>query len=135
MYGSVAGISSRVHSSQVAHDSAPSKQNPPASPPSLAEAAELANLHRRRKRPRSRLARTRSGLSQPLFVDQSHLADTATTTSGPSPVTPDTDVGPALQELDMDTDDDAAAGKLKRLENLAREWQRNASNQTSTRPS
>lgn len=61
----------------------------PASPPSLAEAAEIASLHRRRKKPRSLLQRTRSSLSQPTFIEHNEDA----THTGPLPVTPDTEAG------------------------------------------
>ncbi|KAK4986512.1 SCF ubiquitin ligase complex subunit cdc4 [Elasticomyces elasticus] len=55
------------------------------SPPSLAEAAELASLHRRRKKPRG-LIRAQSGLAEMESINEQ--ADKAI-----SPVTPDTDAG------------------------------------------
>lgn len=81
----------------------------PTSPPSLAEAAELASLHRRRKHPRSLLSRTRSGITYPFPADQQpSTSDAASATNRPSPVTPDTDAG---------------LGRLTSLTEKAREWQ------------
>ncbi|KAL1297186.1 hypothetical protein AAFC00_004758 [Neodothiora populina] len=104
----------------------------PASPPSLAEAAELASLHRRRKKPRSLLSRTRSGLAQPLFTDDAHLSDTADALSGPSPVTPDTEAGNS-QVMDVDSTD-TSVRDLKRLSSRAQAWQRGSTTYGSSQP-
>ncbi|GAB7350376.1 hypothetical protein MBLNU459_g1002t2 [Dothideomycetes sp. NU459] len=64
----------------------------PASPPSLAEAAEIASQQRRKKKQRATLARTRSGLSHPLFVGQDSSSGTSAFPAGPLPVTPGTDI-------------------------------------------
>lgn len=68
------------------------KYKRPASPPILAEAAEIATQHRRKKKQRSTLSRTRSGLSHPMFSEEGPSSATAALATGLSPVTPDTDV-------------------------------------------
>lgn len=113
------------------HDSSRSShQKRPASPPSLAEAAEIASLHRRRKKPRSSLARTRSGLSQPLYLEQDRLSEAAAIHSGPAPVTPETEAGTS-QLMDVDATD----RELKRTSNRAQERQRNSSSRATNQPS
>ncbi|KAJ9618664.1 SCF ubiquitin ligase complex subunit cdc4 [Taxawa tesnikishii (nom. ined.)] len=69
----------------------PRKRSP--SPPSLAEAAELAALQNKRKRPRSLLHRTYSGLSYDSGLEEKAEMSRHRIQSGPSPVTPDTDAG------------------------------------------
>lgn len=103
----------------------------PASPPSLAEAAELASIQRRRKKPRSLLSRTRSGLAQPLFLDQSHLSETSASLSGPSPVTPDTEAGNS-QQASMASAEQLAR-ELKKSTNRAQEWQQDGSSHRPAR--
>ncbi|KAF1350985.1 WD40-repeat-containing domain protein [Delphinella strobiligena] len=108
----------------------PSLQKRPVSPPSLAEAAEIASLHRRRKKPRSLLSRTRSGLEQPLFAaDQTNLSDTAATLSGPTPVTPDTE---AAQSMNPESTEHTSR-EPRRSTSRSQEWQTNAASQRQTR--
>lgn len=71
-----------------------SAQKRTATPPSIAEAAELASLHRRTKKPRSQLHRTHSEQAEPAFAEPDGLsARRLRMDSNPSPVTPDTDAG------------------------------------------
>ncbi|KAK5174257.1 SCF ubiquitin ligase complex subunit cdc4 [Saxophila tyrrhenica] len=64
-----------------------------ATPPSIAEAAELASLHRKIKKPRSQLQRTRTELGEHATAEQRATSGSGPPLSNPSPVTPDTDVG------------------------------------------
>lgn len=64
-----------------------------ATPPSIAEAAELASLQRRVKKPRSHLHRTESETQEVPSLNQRAASGAFPEPSNPSPVTPDTDVG------------------------------------------
>lgn len=65
-----------------------------ATPPSIAEAAELASLQRKSKKPRSQLHRTYSELLEQPSLNQRTASGEIPVPSNLSPVTPDTDVGP-----------------------------------------
>lgn len=62
-----------------------------ASPPSLAEAVELASLQRKAKKQRSHLHRTYSEASEGPSLNERAAADMLAGPSNPSPLTPDTD--------------------------------------------
>lgn len=64
-----------------------------ATPPSIAEAAELASLQRKIKKPRSQLHRTDSETQEVPSLNQRAASGAFPEPSNPSPVTPDTDVG------------------------------------------
>ncbi|KAK5131640.1 hypothetical protein LTR08_000767 [Meristemomyces frigidus] len=64
-----------------------------ATPPSIAEAAELASLQRKLKKPRSQLHRTQSELVEQPSLNQRAASGAYPTTSNQSPVTPDTETG------------------------------------------
>lgn len=64
-----------------------------ATPPSIAEAAELASLQRKIKKPRSQLHRTESETQEVPSLNQRTASGAFQELSNPSPVTPDTDVG------------------------------------------
>ncbi|KAF2724822.1 WD40 repeat-like protein [Polychaeton citri CBS 116435] len=81
-------VNSKVHS--IRGSNAPKRT---ATPPSIAEAAELASLQRKTKKPRSQLHRTFSELEEAPFAIQQAPSAGATHIGNPSPVTPDTDVG------------------------------------------
>ncbi|KAG9764160.1 WD40 repeat-like protein, partial [Aureobasidium melanogenum] len=100
------------HTPTRAQEFRPPPPKRPASPPSLAEAAELASLHRRKRHPRSLLSRTRSGITYPLADDEQSSISEAT--SRPMPVTPDTDAAPA---------NDREQQRVSSLTQKAREWQ------------
>lgn len=59
--------------------------------PSIAEAAELASLHRKAKRPRSRLHSDHSELDEQPSINQRLASGTFPPAANPSPVTPDAD--------------------------------------------
>lgn len=83
---------SRVHKNvhNVRASDAPKRT---ATPPSIAEAAELASLQRRVKKPRSQLHRTQSEMQEVPSLNQRAASGAFPEPSNPSPVTPDTDVG------------------------------------------
>jgi F-box and WD-40 domain protein CDC4 len=64
-----------------------------ATPPSIAEAAELASLQRKIKKPRSQLQRTESETQEVPSLNQRTASGAFPEPSNPSPVTPDTDMG------------------------------------------
>ena len=64
-----------------------------ATPPSIAEAAELASLQRKIKKPRSQLQRTYSESQEVPSLNQRAASGAFPEPSDPSPVTPDTDAG------------------------------------------
>lgn len=64
-----------------------------ATPPSIAEAAELASLQRRFKKPRSQLHRTQSETQEVPSLNQRAASGAFPEPSNRSPVTPDTEVG------------------------------------------
>jgi F-box and WD-40 domain protein CDC4 len=64
-----------------------------ATPPSIAEAAELASLHRKTKKPRSQLERSQAEDLEYPSLNQRTAAGEIPNLANPSPVTPDTDVG------------------------------------------
>jgi len=64
-----------------------------ATPPSIAEAAELASLHRRTKKPRSQLHRTHSENTEQPSLDQRVASAALPLPTNLSPVTPDTELG------------------------------------------
>ncbi|CAC9891446.1 unnamed protein product [Aureobasidium pullulans] len=116
--------SQTYHTPTRAHDSRPPPPKRPASPPSLAEAAELASLHRRRRHPRSLLSRTRSGITYPLSTDQQPSASEPTSSlNRPLPVTPDTDAA---------LGNDREQQRLTSLTQKAREWQEQHAKQKAT---
>ncbi|CAD0040141.1 unnamed protein product, partial [Aureobasidium pullulans] len=116
--------SQTYHTPTRAHDSRPPPPKRPASPPSLAEAAELASLHRRRRHPRSLLSRTRSGITYPLSTDQQPSASEPTSSlNRPLPVTPDTDAA---------LGNDREQQRLTSLTQIAREWQEQHAKQKAT---
>ncbi|WPH00528.1 Hypothetical protein R9X50_00335700 [Acrodontium crateriforme] len=70
-----------------------------ATPPSIADAAEMADLHRKTKKPRSRMHRTPSELDEFPSLNQRAAFGAFAIPSNPSPITPDTETGiirPAL---------------------------------------
>ena len=64
-----------------------------ATPPSIAEAAELASLNRRHKKPRSQLHRTYSELQEHDSLNQRVAAGSIPAASNFTPVTPETEFG------------------------------------------
>lgn len=64
-----------------------------ATPPSIAEAAELASLQRKTKKPRSQLHKTRAEATEYPTNSQRSTVGEIPAFGNPSPVTPDTDVG------------------------------------------
>lgn len=64
-----------------------------ATPPSIAEAAELASLQRKIKKPRSQLQRTYSESQEVPSLNQRAASGAFPDPTNPSPVTPDTDAG------------------------------------------
>lgn len=83
---------SRVHKN-VHNVRASEAQKRTATPPSIAEAAEIASLQRRTKKPRSQLHRTQSESQEVPSLNQRAASGAFPEPSNPSPVTPDTDVG------------------------------------------
>jgi len=65
-----------------------------ATPPSITEAAELASLQRRTKKPRSSLYRTHSESFEQSSLNQRTASGAFAVVSDPSPITPDTENGP-----------------------------------------
>lgn len=70
-----------------------------ATPPSIAEAAELASLNRRTKRPRSKLHRTFSELQEQESLNQRVASGSIPSTSNFTPVTPETEFGAVSSRL------------------------------------
>ncbi|KAK3707906.1 SCF ubiquitin ligase complex subunit cdc4 [Vermiconidia calcicola] len=66
-----------------------------ATPPSIAEAAELASLQRKTKKPRSQLQQLHAGVSELPSLNDRTASGEFGVTSNPAPVTPDTDAGAA----------------------------------------
>ena len=86
--------SNQLHMSKQVHNvrasNAPKRT---ATPPSIAEAAELASLQRRTKKPRSALHKPNEDVSEYPSLNQRAASGEIPVLSNPSPVTPDTDVG------------------------------------------
>ena len=80
-------------SRQVLGIRASSAPNRNAAPPSIAEAAEIASLQRKSKKPRSQLHRTQSELTELPSLNQRTADGAFTATSHAMPVTPDTEAG------------------------------------------
>ncbi|KAK4545925.1 hypothetical protein LTR36_002489 [Oleoguttula mirabilis] len=64
-----------------------------ATPPSIAEAAELASLQRKIKKPRSQLHRTQAEMAEQPSLNQRAASGTCALPSASSPVTPNTEAG------------------------------------------
>lgn len=79
------------------HEGQPSRGVKRNTPPSLADAAELASLNRRHKKPRSQLHRTSSELREHISLDQKAAFGDIVGATNPWPVTPNAEAGPATQ--------------------------------------
>lgn len=81
-------INKTVHNVRASH--APKRT---ATPPSIAEAAEIASLQRRIKKPRSQTFRPSAESTEQLSLNQRVARGEIPVLNQPSPVTPDTDAG------------------------------------------